>query len=133
MSYLTFEEFKDTYSTKEMTEDQFNEYSSKAEVVLNNVTQHFYEYNNIENDEALIRKNNFLKAYAAQIEFFHTHKTTDFSEISNIPQSFSIGGTSITNSDARRNDDGNNYTSIVADDVYLYLEGTGLLYRGGAL
>lgn len=132
MSYLDYETFKD-YSKRELTEEQFEEYAAKAEVVLNNVTQHYYEHHDLQHDTVDIRKNNFIKAFVAQIEFFHTHKTTDFSEIASIPQSYSVGRTSVTNSDSRRNDDSNNYTSIVADDVYLYLEGTGLLYRGGAL
>lgn len=132
MSYLTFDEFKE-YSKKELTEDQFEEYAAKAAIVLNNVTQHYYEYNELEHDPVDMRKNNFTRAFVAQIEFFYTHKTTDFNEIASIPQSYSVGRTSVTNSDSRSNEDSNNYTSIVADDVYLYLEGTGLLYRGGAL
>ena len=128
MSYITYSEFSDISHTN-LNEDDFNKYLSKAEVVLNNVTQNFYQFNNIENDEVLFRQNAFKKALIAQIEFFEAFKSTAFHDLSDIPQSFSVGRTSITNADGRTKGKSES-TTIVSDDVYLYLEGTGLLYRG---
>lgn len=128
MSYITYSEFTDI-SQSDMTEDDFNKYLSKAEVVLNNVTQNFYQFNNIEADEVSFRSDAFKKALVSQIEFFEHFKSTAFHDLANVPESFSVGRTSISNSDGRKNND-TEVKTIVSDDVYLYLEGTGLLYRG---
>lgn len=132
MKHLNFEEYTEM-SDVIKNEEEFEKYVLKAEVVIDNVTQHYYQYHDFDEDRITWRKENFKQAIAAQVDFFHSYQTTDFNEISSVPQAFSIGRTSITNSDARRSDDGSNHNSIVANDVYLYLEGTGLLYRGGAL
>ncbi|MDB1652573.1 hypothetical protein PMU66_02645 [Enterococcus durans] len=50
--------------------------------------------------------------------------------INNAPQSFSAGRTSISNA-SRYNPSGENESKpLVSEDIYIYLEGTGLLYRG---
>lgn len=53
-----------------------------------------------------------------------------YERINNTPQSFSAGRTSISNA-SRYNPSGKNESkSLVAEDIYIYLEGTGLLHRG---
>lgn len=125
MAYITFKEFSDI-STSNISEDTFNEHSLKAEVVLDNVTQHFYQFNELEHDIPF-RRDKFKQAVASQVEFFDASGSSRFSDIFDEPDSFSVGRTSITSGKSSRKEQ---VPSIVANDVYLFLEGTGLLYRG---
>jgi len=102
------------------------DYIEKAETILDNITRHFYVFNDLVTDVPF-RRNQFKKALLAQIAYFVSIGTTDFDEIFNEPDSFSIGRTSITNSSSK---EGGNSRSYVAFDVELILAGTGLLFRG---
>ena len=75
------------------------------------------------------RVNKFKQALCAQIEYFHVLGVTTFEGINSTPQTFTAGRTSVSNA-SRHNPSGENETkSLIAEDVYIYLEGTGLLNR----
>jgi|SRR5690625_5176843 len=126
MTYLTYEEFKDL-SHLDIDETTFNSLIKKASAILNNITSFFYVKNDIEKDNAW-RVKQFKQALTAQIEYFHEVGSTTFEGINKTPQSFSAGRTTVTNP-SRYNTTGRNESkSLVAEDVYIYLSGTGLLY-----
>ena len=123
MPYLTYEEYQ-TIGFSEVTEADFPKYERKASDVLDTITRDFYQHHDLESDVPL-RKDKFKAAVAAQIDYFNDMGGTSSHELNN-PLSVSIGRTSISSgakNQARLN-------NIVADDVYMYLRNTGLLYSG---
>lgn len=126
MAYLTAEETSNLF-TADSTTDKQKEFIDAAEAVLDNVTQHFYRFNDIEKDVPF-RRDQFKKALMAQIKYFSELGTTSLNQIRKTPDSFSVGRTSITNGSS----EGGKSRSHIAPDVTMYLEGTGLLYRGGS-
>lgn len=127
MPYLTYIEYINLGFT-EMEEQEFSGLIKKASSVLDSVTRYFYQHNDLDADINL-RKTQFKKALAAQIEYFHeVGGTTTYSV--NEPRSITIGRTSMSQG-AKGSTSGNeSKANIVSDDVYLYLKGTGLLYTG---
>lgn len=131
MPYLTYDEFKDL-SQVDLEESKFNALIKKSSAILNNITGYFYVKNDIEKDNEW-RVKQFKQALCAQIEYFHEVGSTTFEGINQAPQSFQAGRTSVTNT-SRFNAGGENESkSLVAEDVFIYLEGTGLLYSGVAV
>lgn len=127
MAYLTYEEFKELTS-KDIGNEEFNALLPKASAILDNITNHFYVHVDIDGDNTW-RVGKFKDALVAQIEYFHVLGATSYEEINNSPQSFSAGRTSVTNP-SRYSSTGQNETKpLAAEDVYIYLEGTGLLNR----
>lgn len=129
MSYLTYEEYQEITDDTSLSESDFNKYQKKASAVLDWLTCRFYLMNNLETDYE-IRKNAFKNALAEQVRYFSdagAMTSVDFVD----PSSFSIGSTSVSNvsndSIAGTNSD---LKKEVCPDVYIYLEGTGLLNRG---
>jgi len=128
MPYLTYEEFTELADV-EIEEQKFNSLLPKASSILDNVTNHFYVKNDIEQDNTW-RVHKFKQALCAQIEYFNELGATTFESINNAPQTFSAGRTSVSNA-SRYNPSGRNESKpLVAEDVYIYLEGTGLLFSG---
>jgi hypothetical protein len=128
MPYLTYEEYKD-FGFAELEESEFNRLLPKASDVVDGVTRHFYKFNNLD-DDVPFRKEQFKKAVGAQIEYFHELGATTFEGVNKAPQTFQVGRTSVSNT-SRYNPSGKNESkSLVAEEVYMYLEGTGLLYKG---
>lgn len=123
MPYLTYEEYQNI-GFSVVTEDDFLKYERKASDVLDTITRDFYQHYDLESDVPL-RKDKFKAAVAAQIDYFNDMGGTSSHELNN-PLSVSIGRTSIS-SGAKNQAKLNN---IVADDVYMYLRNTGLLYSG---
>lgn len=123
MPYLTYDEYQN-FGFSDVTADDFPKLEQKASDVLDSITRDFYQLNDLESDFPL-RRDKFKKAVAAQIEYFNDMGGTSAHELNN-PLSVSIGRTSIS-SGVRNQAKLNN---IVADDVYMYLRNTGLLYRG---
>lgn len=107
----------------------FQQLLIKASNVLNNVTRHFYIFNDLDTDHKF-RKMSFKKAVACQIDFFVEtgHVTTE--GLNSAPQSQTIGRTVISKASSFNPSGANEKKSILCEDVYLYLEGTGLLSRG---
>lgn len=126
MPYLTYDEYK-TLGFVEVDKNEFEKLIKKASAILNNVTNHFYVNNDIDNDNEW-RANQFKHALASQIQYFKETGASSHYGLNKKPQSFSAGRTSVSMSS--RQSATSNETPVVANEVYTYLEGTGLLYRG---
>ena len=123
MAYLTYEEMKEL-SGLDIDENTFEKLLPKASAVLDHITNHFYVWNNINEDNEW-RVKQFKQALCAQIEFFNELGSTTYESIKRIPQTFSAGRTSVTLQTGKAEG-----RSLVAEDVYIFLEGTGLLFAG---
>lgn len=132
MPYLTFNEFKELVPQLEIEEPEFNSLLRKASAVLNNITSYFYVKNDIKKDNEW-RVNQFKQALVAQIEYFDEVDATTVEGINSAPQSFSAGRTTVSNTSRYKSGSQNEKKSLVAEDVYIYLEGTGLLFAGVAV
>lgn len=128
MAYLTYKEFK-TLNSAEVEEDAFNKLLPKASAILDNVTSHFYARVEMDKDNQW-RVGKFKEALSAQIEYFHELGATTFESINNSPQTFQAGRTSVSNSSRYNPNGANESKPMIAEDVYIYLEGTGLLFSG---
>src|SRR5690625_2809792 len=118
MPYLTFDEFKDL-SNFDIDDSEFEKLLPKASAMLDYVTNHFYQKVEMDHDNQW-RVSQFKKALCAQIEYFHETEGTTYESINQVPQSFSAGRTTVTN----RSDGQDESKLLVAQDVYIYLEGT---------
>ncbi|MBE8847884.1 hypothetical protein [Enterococcus durans] len=130
MPYIDFEEFKDLTGKEDDFEPTFKKYLTKASAALDNITNRFYQFNEIKDDPNGFRVKQFKLALCSQIIYFDEVGADTYESINNAPQSFSAGRTSISNA-SRYNPSGENESKpLVSEDIYIYLEGTGLLYRG---
>lgn len=130
MAYLTFEEFKELTNKTDDFKDTFNKYLLKATAIIDNTTNRFYQFNSIADDPIDFRVKQFKLALCAQIIYFGEVGADTHESINKAPQSFSAGRTSVSNG-TRYNASGQNESkSLVSEDIYIYLEETGLLYRG---
>lgn len=127
MDYLTYEEFKNLLDI-DVDEKEFNKLLPKASAVLDNVTSHFYAKFEMENDNPW-RVDKFKRALCAQIQYFHELGASTFEEINNAPQTFTAGRTSVSNASRYKAGGENETKSLTAEDIYIFLEGTGLLGR----
>jgi len=132
MPYLSYSEFKELAPHIEMEESEFNKLLPKASDVLDNLTSYFYVKNDIEQDNTW-RVKQFKQALCAQIEYFHEVGSTTSEGINSAPQSFTAGRTSVSNASSYKVTGQNEMKSLVPEDVFVYLEGTGLLYSGVAV
>ena len=129
MAYITFDEYKELTGAAGDKVDKFEANVSKASAVVDSITNNFYQFNDLDTDKVKFRADRFKLALCAQIDYFIEVGGNTFEAVNKAPQSFSVGRTSIS-SGSRYNASGQNETKqIVAEDVYIYLEGTGLLYR----
>lgn len=126
MPYLTYEEYND-FGFSEITEDEFNKLIKKSSAVLDTVTRFYYKNNDLESDFPF-RKEQFKLAVATQIEYFHDLGATSSHGI-NSPLNFQIGRTQVSTGAANQKES----NKLISKDVYMYLAGTGLLYRGVAV
>lgn len=130
MSYITFDEFKKMTDKPDDFKDTFEKYLLKASAIIDNTTNRFYQFNSISDDPIVFRVQQFKLALCAQIIYFGEVGADTHESINKAPQSFSAGRTSVSNG-TRYNASGQNESkSLVSEDIYIYLEGTGLLYRG---
>ena len=126
MAYLTFEEFQ-CKSQVDLTQEDFDKYLGRSSDLLDYLTSYFY----VANDMMLVNpwiNDQFKKALVAQIEYFNEIGSTSFESINNKPQSFSVGRTSVTQKQGNSNQQISK--ELVAEEVYIYLSGTGVLFRG---
>lgn len=126
MPYLTYEEYVDL-SQHQLETSKFEKLLPKATSIIDNVTSHFYVRNDIAKDNAW-RVRQFKMALCAQIEYFNQLGATTFEQINNTPQTFQAGRTSVSNASRYNPSGANESKPLVAEDVFIYLEGTGLLY-----
>ena len=130
MAYLTFEEYQTISLDESLTEEEFSKLLPRASTLLDIQTRNFYVFNDLETDRIEFRRYRFKQALVAQIQYFKETGVTTHFELNKTPQSFSAGRTSITNESARSSSGKGEKVSLVAEEVYLLLSGTGLLYRG---
>ncbi|EAV9834817.1 hypothetical protein RAZ63_001495 [Listeria monocytogenes] len=129
MAYLTYEEYQEITDDTSLSETDFNKYLKKASAVLDWLTRRFYVMNDLESDHK-IRREAFKDALAGQVQYFGDSGVMTASDMGE-PDSFSIGGTSVSNgSDSSSDGTNNDLKNMVCPDIYIYLEGTGLLARG---
>lgn len=130
MPYLEYSEFEQM-SSREIDELTFNRLLAKSSLVLDNATNHFYQRNDINKDN-IWRVNKFKEALSSQIDYFDVLGATSYEEINSSPQTFSAGRTSVSNASRYKSSGTNEAKQLLAEDAAIYLEGTGLLYRGVA-
>lgn len=129
MPYIKYEEFQNIVGNERVQMDAFNRYLKKASAIVDNITGNFYQFNDLNKDIAF-RSLRFKEALCAQIIYFSEMQGDTYEGLNRAPQSFSIGRTNVSNG-SRYNAGGENESkNLVAEDVYTYLEGTGLLFRG---
>ena len=126
MDYLTLEEFQNQSSTDLLRED-FDKYLVRSSDLLDYLTSYYYVTNDMSQVNPWVNEQ-FKKALIAQIEYFHEVGNISFESINNGPQAFSVGRTSITQSNKSNNEQ--SLKSLVAEEVYFYLSQTGLLFGG---
>lgn len=127
MAYLTYEEYKELLGG-EITPQEFDKLLPRASIALDTITRHFYQKHSLEDDVAY-RKRHFKVALAAQIEYFHDLGATNSHGLET-PTQVQIGRTSMTYEGRGTNNGGSQQDHLISSDVYFYLSGTGLLYRG---
>src|SRR5690606_1012167 len=93
MPYLTYEEYKEL-SFEPFDGTEFDRLLKRASDAIDSVTRHFYKFNNLSEDVPF-RRDQFKKAVAAQIEYFHEMGATNTHGL-NEPQSVQIGRTSVS-------------------------------------
>ncbi|MGH1802032.1 hypothetical protein ABE895_15290 [Enterococcus avium] len=130
MDYLSFDEFKKITGKTDDYEDTFKQFYLKAAAVIDNITNRFYQLHKIDEDPIAFRVDQFKLALCSQIEYFGELGAATFESINKAPQTFSAGRTSVSNGSRYNSSGANESKSLVAEDIYIYLEGTGLLYRG---
>ena len=126
MAYLTFEEFQ-SKTHIDLTQEEFEEYLGRSSDLLDYLTSYFY----VANDMTLVNpwvNDQFKKALVAQIEYFNEMGSTSFESMNNKPQSFSAGRTSVSQNQGNSNQQISK--ELVAEEVYIYLSSTGLLFNG---
>lgn len=127
MAYLTYAEYTD-FGFSEMEESEFDRLLPRASDVLDAVTRNFYVFHDLESDIPF-RRENFKKALACQIEYFHEIGATTTSGL-NEPATVTIGRTTVSQTVRGATPQNEPQNRLVSEDIYNYLEGTGLLYRG---
>lgn len=127
MPYLIYEEYSAMSFSKIPPED-FGRLAERAGDALDSITNQFYQFTVLESDFP-IRRDKFKKAVACQIEYFHEMGATNSHGL-NEPGSVTIGRTSMSTSTRANATTQEPQNSLISNDVYMYLQGTGLLYRG---
>ncbi|HEM6411953.1 TPA: hypothetical protein U2D29_000460 [Streptococcus suis] len=129
MNFLTFEEVVKIIGSDRVTYESYSRFISKAEEVVDQLTNRYYQQHKLEDDPVKFRAKQFKKAICMQLIYFSDMETDTFEGLNREPEYISIGRTSISKSG--KTGTGNSRTiPLVAQDVYGCLTGTGLLYRG---
>ncbi|PIC65339.1 hypothetical protein CSV79_01580 [Sporosarcina sp. P13] len=127
MPYLTNAEYSSLpFEPVESTE--FDRLERRASDVLDSLTSNFYQFNDLANDIPF-RRDKFKKAVACQIEYFQDMGATTSHSL-NEPGSVTIGRTSMSSGASGSATSREPGIKLISVDVYMYLHGTGLLYRG---
>src|SRR5690554_2555517 len=126
MPYLTYDEYNDL-GLSEIEETEFNKLVLIAGDVLDHVTRNFYQFNSLD-DDVEFRRTKFKKAVAAQVQFFHDMGAISSHEL-NEPSHVLIGRTTMAQNTRSSNSQEETKNNIISNDVYIYLNDTGLLNR----
>ena len=123
---LTYQEYTDFGGT--LGEDEFHKLLPSAHTAIRYVTNKFYDYHDLETDYPF-RKQAYKEAIAHQIHYFNETQKTSYEALNNVPQSVTLGRTTISQG-GRYGNTSNNVKSIVCHEALLALAGTGLMNRG---
>jgi len=126
MPYLTYDEYIDL-GFPEIGETEFNRLLPKASDVVDSVTRSFYKFNDIEQDVPF-RREQFKKAVAAQIQYFHDMGGTSSHELE-VAETVTIGRTTVSSTRSNSSNE-TKKSSIISDDALMYLRDAGFLYSG---
>lgn len=88
MSYIDFEEFKELTGAADEYKDNFDKYLVKATAAIDNVTNYFYQFNDITKDSRQFRVKQFKLALCAQIMYFVDVGADTYESINNAPKAF---------------------------------------------
>lgn len=127
MPYLTHDEYTE-FGFQPIEQVEFDRLVKRASDVLDHVTRNFYQFNELEKDIEF-RRTKFKKAVASQVAYFYDMGATSSHGL-NEPGTVTIGRTTVSSGVRGSSSHEEQKNSIVSDDVYIYLSGTGLLYRG---
>lgn len=125
MAYLTYEEYLEMGYVK-VDPSEFERLLKRASDSVDGITNHFYRFNDIE-DDVPFRQEQFKKAVAAQIEYFYEMGSVNSHGL-DTPQSVTIGRTSMSTGNTHSGSQDKN--NLVSPDVFFLLSNTGLLYTG---
>src|SRR5690606_38103991 len=95
MAYLKYQEYIDL-GFPVIGEAEFNKLLPKASDAIDGVTRSFYKFNDL-NSDVPFRREQYKKAVAAQIQYFHDMGGTSSHEL-NEAQTVTIGRTTVTTS-----------------------------------
>src|SRR5699024_3946034 len=126
MAYLTYDEYIDL-GFPEIGETEFNRLLPKASDVVDSVTRSFYKFNDIDQDVPF-RREQFKKAVAAQIQYFHDMGGTSSHELE-VAEKVTIGRTTVSSTRSNSSNE-TKKSSIISDDALMYLRDAGFLYSG---
>ena len=126
MAYLTYQEYIDL-GFPEIGESEFNKLLQKASDVIDSVTRSFYKFNDMEQDVPF-RREQFKKAIAAQVQYFHDMGGTSSHELETV-ETVTIGRTTVS-SIRGSSTDKTKKNSIISIDALMYLRDAGFLYGG---
>lgn len=122
MLYIKIEDLEIEETDTDFVEQAIN----KAEQLFEVVTRRFYSRIDFESDVEW-RKRAVRDALIAQVRYFIDLGALTAQELNSEPETVSLGRTSIGKSKPSQN---TNTSNLLCDEFYLYLSGTGLLYRG---
>ena len=126
MAYLTYQEYIDL-GFPEIGESEFHELLPKASDVIDSVTRSFYRFNDMEQDVPF-RREQFKKAIAAQVQYFHDMGGTSSHELE-IAETVTIGRTTVSSTRSNSSNE-TKKSSIISDDALMYLRDAVFLYSG---
>ncbi|HFI0250072.1 TPA: hypothetical protein ACGO6U_000425 [Streptococcus suis] len=122
MTYIKIEDLEIEETDTDFVEQAIN----KAEQLFEVVTRRFYSRVDFETDVEW-RKKAVRDALKAQVRYFIDQGALTSQELNYEPETVSLGRTSIGKSKSSQN---TNTSNLLCDEFYLFLSGTGLLYRG---
>lgn len=135
MSYLDLAEYKE-FPLAEVSEDEFSKLESKASVLLDELTNFYYQMNDLVADKDSFRVKQFKRAMALEIDYLKTIDKSSTAELVNNPMAVSetqsIGRTSVSKSYGTGNNSnsGRSTSNLIAGEVFAVLRPTGLLFKG---
>lgn len=124
--FLRYNDLSDLQKQK-VTQDQFEEYIEPAEAVIHNVTNNYWMV--YDQKQESFQGEQTKKAIFAQVMWFVDHGGSSVATFKK-PSSFSAGRTTVTERSGREQSTEAGATALVNPEVYIHLEGTGLLFRG---
>lgn len=126
---LTLDEYVEFSGNDKISKNEFEILYKKAACLLHVVTRNYYKFNNFD-DDTFIRKDAVKMALSAQIDFFVETGQTTVEGLNSTPNAITLGRTSISTNSRYGTNDSKKEKSIYAQEFLMFLQGTGLLYRG---